>query len=206
MRQCPERRSTNLVVFEQLPVQVRRPPCSTVDGRSLTTVVYVYLCARSLHITLSQCNQSTVSCVAGYYCSSNSLSTVANACPVGQYSSAGAANCSHCAAGYFGNATALASPSCSGNCSAGYYCPAGSNSSTPFACPVGQYSLSGWSSCIPSPVHNDELLALLDVYENTTGELWSVNDGWQDWSAGSDPCSNFWYGVNCTGTTPNHIA
>ena len=35
-----------------------------------------------------------------------------------------------CAGGTFGNAPMLASPSCSGACEAGYFCPAGSRSRT----------------------------------------------------------------------------
>ena len=150
---------------------------------------------RSYQLFLSACNQSSTSCVAGYYCDGNSLSTVANACPAGQYSIAGSATCSPCAAGSFGNSSALTTSSCSGNCTAMYYCPAGSVSSTALPCPVGQYSLSGWAMCTTAPVTPGEWLSLVYLYTNTTGASWLINSGWANYGNGSDPCVNSWYEV-----------
>ena len=144
-------------------------------------------------VTLSQCGQSVVNCAAGYYCDGNSLSATANACPIGQYSLTGSGTCSYCAAGSFGNTTALPAPTCSGNCTAMYYCPAGSVTSTAVPCPAGQYSLSGWSTCIPYPVLAAELQSLVYLYTNTSGGTWKNNSGWSNYAGGSDPCSNYWY-------------
>ena len=41
----------------------------------------------------------------------------------------------------------LSSPVCSGNCSAGAACPAGSVNDTAEMCPAGQFSLSGSGTC-----------------------------------------------------------
>ena len=88
------------------------------------------------------------------------------------FSTGGAAICTPCATGRFGNTTALTQPSCSGNCSAGsygdrtmlttptcrgncsagYYCPAGSVSPTQAVCPVGRYSLGGAGLCPGCPM------------------------------------------------------
>jgi hypothetical protein len=69
-------------------------------------------------------------------------------CAVGQYSSAVASDtCSPCAAGRYGDAVALTVSSCTGVCSAGFFCPAGSSSPTGNVCPAGQYSGSGAASC-----------------------------------------------------------
>jgi hypothetical protein len=71
-------------------------------------------------------------CEPGYYC----LSGVRTACP----------------GGTFGNAQGLKTPACSGPCTAGYYCPAGSTTSTAYACgsgavhPAAYYCPSGSGS------------------------------------------------------------
>jgi hypothetical protein len=55
--------------------------------------------------------------------------------------------CSPCPAGTYGATPALTSAACSGNCTAGYYCVAGSTSTTDASCPAGKYSLVSASMC-----------------------------------------------------------
>ena len=63
-------------------------------------------------------------CPAGWFCAAGSaVVSAANQCSPGQYSVDGAAACVPCPGGFYGNATALPSPLCSGQCPAGYYCP-----------------------------------------------------------------------------------
>jgi hypothetical protein len=55
-------------------------------------------------------------------------------CPPGSYSYASSTSCSLCNAGSFGSSSALSTPTCSGQCSEGFYCPAGSVSATQNQC------------------------------------------------------------------------
>jgi VCBS repeat-containing protein len=87
----------------------------------------------------------TYTCIPGFFGSpmTRTLNTTDNtwsrtgastmncsACGAGQYSVAGSTTtCSACPAGTFGTTTGIASSSCSGQCDAGYTCPAGSTSS-----------------------------------------------------------------------------
>jgi hypothetical protein len=71
-------------------------------------------------------------------------------CPAGSYSpSSLQASCTLCPAGKFGTSTGSYSvaAACTGTCSAGYACPAGSTTATPAACGAGQYSLAGAGAC-----------------------------------------------------------
>jgi hypothetical protein len=52
-----------------------------------------------------------------------------------------------CAAGLYGATSGLSVSSCTANCSAGYFCAAGSTNATASACPMGRFSLSGSSTC-----------------------------------------------------------
>ncbi len=90
-------------------------------------------------------------CSAGYACPTGSTNSIAAVCPVGRYSQSGWGSCNLCAAGSFGGTEGLTSPACSGNCSAGYACPAGSTNATAVMCSAGQYSLSGAGSCALCP-------------------------------------------------------
>jgi hypothetical protein len=69
-------------------------------------------------LTVSSC---TAVCSAGFFCPAGSTNGTANICPMGQYSTGGAASCTACAAGRYGNTTGLTSSSCSGACEAGRY-------------------------------------------------------------------------------------
>ncbi len=86
-------------------------------------------------------------CTAGYSCPLWSTNGTVSVCPVGQFSNSGAPTCSVCAAGLFGAVAAINTSACSGNCTAGYACPAGSTNATVSPCPVGRYSLSGAGLC-----------------------------------------------------------
>ena len=104
-------------------------------------------------------------CQAGYYCPAGSFSPTSVTCPSGaycpaasanytlcdpgQYSPAGSDMCLACAAGFYGSTSGMTVPTCTGDCSAGYACPAGSTSSTSSSnvCPPGQYSAPGAASC-----------------------------------------------------------
>ncbi len=77
-------------------------------------------------------------CSPGAYCPSGS--SVELPCPSGQYSAAGASQCSLCDAGRYGTGSGTAS-SCTGACSEGFYCPAGSSNSTAVPCPRGSYCI-----------------------------------------------------------------
>ena len=107
-------------------------------------------------------NVSTCSgpCTAGYFCVSGSLNATAAACPPGQYSNTGSGNCTLCPAGLYGATYGLNSSACSGNCTAGWYCPIGSSNTTQIVCPAGQYSVTGSSVCT---------LCAAGQYGNTTG-------------------------------------
>ncbi len=73
-------------------------------------------------------------------------------CSVGRYSLAGTAlSCLQCPAGTFGSTTGLTNSSCSGQCQAGYACPAASTTSTVTLCGAGTYSLAGAGACSPCP-------------------------------------------------------
>ncbi len=94
----------------------------------------------------------TGACSAGYACGPGSTNDKVAACTPGRYSTAGAASCTECAPGLFGGASALATASCSGNCTAGYACGPGSTNATALMCGPGSYSYSGAGVCTPCPV------------------------------------------------------
>ena len=89
----------------------------------------------------------TKPCVAGYMCPTGTANATSNPCPPGQYSLAAAAVCRICSAGQFGNSSALSTAACSGPCSAGYACIAGTSVATNTACLPGQYSGLGAAAC-----------------------------------------------------------
>jgi hypothetical protein len=64
--------------------------------------------------------------LTGYFCPTGSTSPTTASCQPGTYSVAGAAVCSNCSAGRFGQTVALDTPVCSGDCPAGRYCTEGS--------------------------------------------------------------------------------
>ena len=99
-------------------------------------------------LTVSSC---TANCSAGYACPAGSTSPIAQLCPAGTFSGVGAAVCSPCPGGSYGATQAMAAPTCTGPCTAGYACPAGSVSPTALLCAPGQYSFAGAAVCSPCP-------------------------------------------------------
>ncbi len=96
-------------------------------------------------------------CEAGYYgaTTAQTTSTCSGPCPLGTYASLTGSTSPACgglcAAGYFGNTTGQSSIDCTGPCTAepGYYCPAGSNSTTGIVCPSGSFCFGGSADRAP---------------------------------------------------------
>jgi hypothetical protein len=88
-------------------------------------------------------------CAAGHFCATGTAATPQMLCAAGQYSLAQASSCTPCPAGRFGSTHGLTDASCSGPCSAGFSCGAGSTNATAAACPVGRFSQPGASACSP---------------------------------------------------------
>ena len=67
--------------------------------------------------------------------------------------------------------------------------------------------LAPWSLVsATSPVTSTERAALVDLYLSTGGADWGSQSGWQRYTTATvDPCVNNWFGVTCSGTSPNHI-
>jgi hypothetical protein len=74
-------------------------------------------------------------------------------CPVGAFRVPwpSPAGCFQCGAGRWGGTTTALGSVCSGNCTAGYSCPAGSTNATAVRCPVGTYSAAGAAACAACP-------------------------------------------------------
>ena len=66
------------------------------------------------------------SCTAGFICPAGSTNGTVSPCDVGTYSLTGAASCSECPPGQYGAGKAMSTAVCSGACTPGSYCPAGS--------------------------------------------------------------------------------
>ena len=88
-------------------------------------------------------------CPAGFECPTGTGNRTSRACPVGSYSFAGAAVCSPCLAGRFGQAPAMSSSLCTGPCAPGYFCADGSTNATAAECPPGSYC--GVGAAVPQP-------------------------------------------------------
>jgi hypothetical protein len=84
---------------------------------------------------------------AGYSCPVGSISEVGLPCPAGTYGFGGNSTCVMCPGGTYGATSGVTNSSCTGSCSAGYMCPAGSTNSTAAVCPMGFYSLDGAAGC-----------------------------------------------------------
>jgi hypothetical protein len=106
-------------------------------------------------------------CTAGFACDAGSTSATATICPAGRFSEAGAGQCTlcpsgkfsfegldrcvDCASGHYGSRIGMTSAFCSGPCSAGYACVAGSTNATALLCPAGRYSEAGAGQCTLCP-------------------------------------------------------
>ena len=97
-------------------------------------------------LTTSTC---TGDCSAGYACVAGSTNATAAACPAGRYSLTGAGACTDCPGGTYSNAAGTSTATCTGNCTAGFACPAGSTSPTAVQCTAGRYSSPGAAVCSP---------------------------------------------------------
>jgi hypothetical protein len=53
---------------------------------------------------------------------------------------------------------------------------------------------------VVAPTTPEQRGALVELYIATNGSNWSSKTGWQDHTAGSDPCDNSWSGVTCSGS------
>ena len=86
-------------------------------------------------------------CPAGSYCPLNASAPVV--CPAGTYSEANAPECSLCPCGSYGLTTNLKSSTCTGKCTGGYACPAGSivGNAESMMCPVGTFAAPGSGFC-----------------------------------------------------------
>ena len=99
-------------------------------------------------------------CPAGFYCPNGSAHAIP--CPTGTYSSGlynqETTDCDLCDPGKYCGGYNLTSPS--GNCSAGYFCPEGSDTKSPsqYICPVGHFCVSGsrQPQRCPSGFYQDE--------------------------------------------------
>ena len=88
------------------------------------------------------CNKASFDALcASKYCDANGLCNAVPPCPAGHYldysyqsANDPAFNCVQCPPGSYGNISGLVNMTCSGLCEAGYYCVAGSTSSTQFPC------------------------------------------------------------------------
>jgi hypothetical protein len=88
-------------------------------------------------------------CSPGYSCPAGSTNATAVICPAGSYSVAAAAMCTPCPGGRYGSSLAMSVAACSGACTAGYACPAGSTNATTSICPAGKYSEAASPWCSP---------------------------------------------------------
>lgn len=100
-------------------------------------------------LTAATCNGA---CTAGYFCVAGSTSATATICPLGSYCPASSSVATACAAGLYGSTTALATSSCTGPCTAGYWCPLGASSATANACAAGYYCPPAAGAAIACPL------------------------------------------------------
>jgi hypothetical protein len=96
------------------------------NSTMLTTPGCSGLCPAGLYGSLTGLTTSSCSgmCTAGYSCVAGSISSMAYTCRPGTYSLSGAASCSSCSLGLYGDVAALPTAACSGPCPAGRYAAA----------------------------------------------------------------------------------
>ncbi len=90
-------------------------------------------------------------CTPGFACPARSTNATALLCPAGQYSTGGAAMCTACPGGQFGALLGMNTSACSGMCTPGFACPAGSTNAASLLCPAGTFSTAGAASCTACP-------------------------------------------------------
>jgi hypothetical protein len=118
-------------------------PCNRGSYKSIIGSGACQGCPSSTQTTenIAATSISSCQCPAG----SQSYSGYCSSCLPGTWSAGGTQlECSLCPAGRFGSTNGLTSTTCSGICSANYYCPAASTSATAVACPfLNSHSLAG---------------------------------------------------------------
>lgn len=105
------------------------------------------ICGIGYHLLNGACEP----CPPGQLCDSvgEEGSSIAG-CPPGTYSTGGAGSgCTPCPPGRYGTGSSTTS-NCSGLCTAGYYCPAGSTTATAMVCPAGYYCPAGTGTVCPT--------------------------------------------------------
>ncbi len=107
-----------------------------------------FKCAAGRWGSLGQTGPCMQLCEAGFMCQAGATSARTSYCPAGQFSGAGAGECTPCAAGRWSDRVAWPAP-CEANCTAGYACPAGSTNGTAETCQPGRFSLTGSGVCTP---------------------------------------------------------
>jgi hypothetical protein len=113
-------------------------------------------------------------------------------CEPGSYCTRGVSRL--CPAGVFGCSIRLSTPSCSGNCSAGFYCLAGSTSVTQFACGVGLGALAASVYC---PAGSSGALSVDRGY-------YSTGSATADRASAQQRCEAGYYCINGTKVRPRH--
>ena len=139
---------------------------------------------------------STVS--TGYYTtgcnSSSNACTSQTICAKGTYCSSGVAY--NCPGGTYGSTTGLSTNACSGKCTAGYYCPAGSTSATQNACATNATSVAGSdaiSDCVCKAGYSGDA-------STSSGTCTACACGYYKGSTGNTSCTKTTAGYYATGT------
>ncbi|RYG67158.1 hypothetical protein EON64_08080, partial [archaeon] len=125
-----------------------------------------------------------------HYCGADALCAPPPVCPPGRYLSLQYSTyampsfiCSLCPAGRYGNASGLQSAFCSGRCSAGYFCPAGSSSPTEKVC-GGRHVFCPEGSA--QPIYAPAGRYTASIVDNSTGSV----------QTHSEPCAPGSYCMN----------
>ena len=102
-------------------------------------------CSGGFYCPESSASSSQVTCPEGHFCPN--ASSLPLECPIGTFSNATnletSSECISCSEGRYCDSTGLTMPA--GECDPGFYCPLGTNSSTPleYECPIGSHCPGG---------------------------------------------------------------
>ncbi len=136
--------------------------------------------------------------LTGYYTtgcnSSSNACTSQTICAKGTYCSSGVAY--DCPGGTYGSTTGLSTNACSGKCTAGYYCPAGSTSATQNACATNATSAAGSdaiSDCVCKAGYSGDA-------STSSGTCTACACGYYKGSTGNTSCTKTTAGYYATGT------
>ena len=137
-----------LIVLSAVPTSCTAGTYKTSATLALGSTSSCTACGDGRYSAAGASSCSNIS--AGCYGTSASSACPAK-CPAGKWSAAGASSCSNCNAGRYGSTEGLTAATCTGACSAGYYCPAGSTSATQNKCSAGNYCPAGSGSQTACP-------------------------------------------------------